>query len=47
MEIAPAPTLCSALPLLRFVLDETQSALPLTGTADWQLLRLAPGVGHA
>ncbi len=39
----------SALPLLRFVLDETQSVLPLTGTADWQLLRLAlgPETGHA
>jgi hypothetical protein len=32
----------SLLPLLRFVLDETRSALPLTETADWQLQRLAP-----
>lgn len=42
---APAP--CSALPLLRFVLDETRNALPLTETADWRLLRLAPETGHA
>jgi len=32
----------SALPLLRFVLDETRDALPLTRAAGWQLLRLAP-----
>ncbi|MCL1824407.1 MAG: beta-ketoacyl synthase chain length factor [Betaproteobacteria bacterium] len=37
----------SSLPLLRFVLDETQNALPLAGTAGWQLLRLAPESGHA
>jgi hypothetical protein len=37
----------SSLPLLRFVLDETRRALPLTAEADWQLLRLAPEVGHA
>ncbi|MCL2524621.1 MAG: beta-ketoacyl synthase chain length factor [Betaproteobacteria bacterium] len=37
----------SALPLLRFVLDETRNALTLTEMADWQLLRLAPEVGHA
>ena len=46
-EIAPASMPSSALPLLRFILDETQSALPLTETADWQLLRLAPETGHA
>ena len=40
-EIAPTLMPGSALPLLRFVLDETQSALPLTETADWQLLRHA------
>jgi hypothetical protein len=37
----------SSLPLLRFVLDETRRALPLTEAADWQLLRLAPEAGHA
>jgi len=37
-----APSLDSSLPLLRFVLDETQNVLPLTESADWQLLRLAP-----
>ncbi|MCL2875024.1 MAG: beta-ketoacyl synthase chain length factor [Betaproteobacteria bacterium] len=37
----------SALPLLRFVLDETRNALPLTEMAGWQLLRLAPEPGHA
>jgi hypothetical protein len=47
MEIDPALSPDSALPLLRFVLDETQGALPLTETADWQLLRLAPEAGHA
>ncbi|MCL2308834.1 MAG: beta-ketoacyl synthase chain length factor [Proteobacteria bacterium] len=44
---APAPEPVSALPLLRFVLDETQGVLPLTGAADWQLLRLESEVGHA
>jgi len=46
---ASAMTPGSALPLLRFVLDETQGVLPLTETADWQLLRLArgPETGHA
>jgi hypothetical protein len=47
VESAVAQRPDSSLPLLRFVLDETQSALPLTETADWQLLRLAPGGGHA
>jgi len=49
MKTASTLTSSSALPLLRFVLDETQSVLPLTGTADWQLLRLMPGseTGHA
>ncbi|MCL2645177.1 MAG: beta-ketoacyl synthase chain length factor [Betaproteobacteria bacterium] len=37
----------STLSLLRFVLDETRNALPLTGMAGWQLLRLAPEAGHA
>jgi hypothetical protein len=37
----------SSLPLLRFVLDEARRALPLTGEADWQLLRLAPESAHA
>ncbi|MDR2244091.1 MAG: beta-ketoacyl synthase chain length factor [Burkholderiales bacterium] len=37
----------SLLSLLRFVLDETQSALPLTEAADWRLQHLAPEVGHA
>ena len=38
----------SSLPLLRFVLDETRRALPLTQAADWRLLRqLSPEVGHA
>ncbi|MCL2160499.1 MAG: beta-ketoacyl synthase chain length factor [Betaproteobacteria bacterium] len=46
-EPASAPITGSALPLLRFVLDETQNAMPLTETADWQLLRLAPEGGHA
>jgi hypothetical protein len=46
-EIAPAPMPVSSLPLLRFVLDGTQRALPLTETADWQLLRLASEADHA
>jgi len=49
MKTASTLTPGSALPLLRFVLDETQSALPLTEAADWQLLRLTPvsEAGHA
>lgn len=46
-ETASELTPGSALPLLRFVLDGAQAALPLTGTADWQLLRLAPEAAHA
>lgn len=46
-ETTSAPMPGSALPLLRFVLDETRVALPLTEAADWQLLRLAPEAGHA
>jgi hypothetical protein len=33
--------------LLRFVLDETRNALPLTAAEDWQLQRLVPEGGHA
>jgi len=46
-ELAPTLMPDSSLPLLRFALDETQSALPLTEKADWQLLRLAPEASHA
>lgn len=46
-EIPSAQMPASSLPLLRFMLDETQNALPLTETADWQLQRLSPKVGHA
>jgi len=46
-EITSALPPGSVLPLLRFVLDETRNALPLTETASWQLLRLAPEAGHA
>jgi hypothetical protein len=46
-KTAAEPATGSSLPLLRFFLDETQSALPLTEAADWQLLRLAPEAGHA
>jgi hypothetical protein len=35
-------TPAASLPLLRFVLNKTQSVLPLTESSDWQLLRLAP-----
>lgn len=46
-EITPEQMSGSALSLLRFVLDETQNALPLTETAEWKLLRLSPEAGHA
>jgi len=43
-DTAPASNTASdsTLPLLRFFLNDTQSVLPLTGTAGWQLLRVAP-----
>jgi hypothetical protein len=47
MENASALACVSSLPLLRFVLDETRCALPLTEGADWQLLRQTREGGHA
>jgi hypothetical protein len=47
METASTLPPDSSLPLLRFFLDETRHALPLTEGANWQLLRQTKEGGHA
>jgi hypothetical protein len=46
-ENTPVPACVSSLPLLRFALDETHRALPLTEGTGWQLLRQAKESRHA
>ncbi|MDR2925845.1 MAG: beta-ketoacyl synthase chain length factor [Azoarcus sp.] len=47
IEAAASQADPSPLALLRFALDETRRALPLTDAADWQLRRFAPETRHA